>query len=281
MIFKFLLEARSSSPDTLYLQGAIASYVGLELSLLILTAVGLPNVSNMFIVSSVIRLVSAASMITLSFIDHGKSPKPSSLLTGYLVLTLILDATQTRTLFLSSDGRPEYAYSSIFSAALALKAGILILESKQKSKWLSWDASQHSPEETSGIFSIGVFFWLNKIFLRGYSKVLRVKDLYPLDIALDSKTLHEKYSRTVEGYDFRGRKHGLFNANLRTLAVSFLLPVVPRLAQLGFTFAQPFFIEQLLDHLSKPKVEANDGYGFIGASVLIYAGIAISTALVG
>jgi hypothetical protein len=58
-----------------------------------------------------------------------------------------------------------------------------------------------------------------------------------------------------------------------------LLPVPPRLALLGFTFCQPFFIERLLDHLSRPSVDANVGYGFIGASVLIYSGIAISMAL--
>lgn len=146
------------------LQGAITAYVGLEFALLILVAVGSSNVTGIFIATSVLRLVSALLMITLSLVNHSRSPRPSVLLTIYLSLTLLLDATQARTLFLSSGGKPELTYSSIFSAAIILKARILLLEAKQKSAWVLWNEKEHSPEETSGIFSLGVCFWLNKMF---------------------------------------------------------------------------------------------------------------------
>lgn len=64
-----------------------------------------------------------------------------------------------------------------------------------------------------------------------------------------------------------------------TLWGPLLMPIPPRLALLGFTFCQPFFLHKLLEHLSRPEVEANVGYGFIGVSVLIYGGMAISTTL--
>ncbi|KAJ0120451.1 hypothetical protein J7T55_015178 [Diaporthe amygdali] len=259
--------------------GTITTYVGLELSLLILVAVGSFHVTSMFIASSVLKLVSALFMITLSIVDHSRSPRPSVLLNSYLFLTLLLDAAQARTLFLSSEEKPEVTYSSIFSAAIALKAGILLLEAQRKSKWVSWDEKEHSPEETSGIFSLGIFFWLNRMFFEGYRKVLRIKDLYPLDSTLGGKALHEEFSKNVDYSKLRGDKFGLVKVLIRTLKVPLLLPVPPRLALLGFTFCQPFFIEKLLDHLSQPKVDANVGYGFIGASILIYLGIAVSMAL--
>lgn len=218
-------------------------------------------------------------MITLSLVDHSKSPRPSVLLNCYLFLTLLLDAAQARTLFLSSGDRPELTYSSIFSAAIALKVGILLLEAQRKSRWVSWDEKEHSPEETSGIFSLGVFFWLNKIFFEGYNKVLTMKDLYPLDSSLDGKSLHDDFSQKMDYTKLKGDNFGLLKALVHTLRVSVLLPIPPRLALLGFTFCQPFFIEKLLDHLSKPEVDSNIGYGFIGASILIYSGIAISTSL--
>lgn len=87
-------------------QGAITTYVGLELALLILVAAGSFHVTKMFIASSVLNLVSALLMITLSVVDHSKSPRPSVLLSSYLFLTLFLDVAQARTLFLSSDNRP-------------------------------------------------------------------------------------------------------------------------------------------------------------------------------
>ncbi|KAH8697489.1 P-loop containing nucleoside triphosphate hydrolase protein [Talaromyces proteolyticus] len=258
--------------------GVITAYVGLELSLLILVAVGSFQVTNMFIASSVLNLVSALFMILLSTVDHRRSPRPSVLLNSYLFLTLLLDVAQARTLFLSSDNKPELSYSSIFSAAIALKTGILILEAQQKSKWLNWDEKEHSPEETSSIFSLGVFLWLNKMFLRGYRKILTLKDLYPLDSSFNSQSLHDEFSKNMDYSKLKGDKYGLVKVLARTLKVPLLLPIPPRLALLAFTFCQPLFIEKLLDYLSQPNLDPNIGYGFIGASILIYSGIAISTA---
>lgn len=235
--------------------------------------------TSIFIASSVLKLVSAVFMIMLSLVDHSKSARPSVLLNSYLFLTLLLDAAQARTLFLSSADKPELTYSSIFCAAIALKVGILLLEAKRKSRWVSWDEKEHSPEETSGIFSLGVFFWLNKLFLEGYKKVLTIKDLYPLDSSLDGKLLHEKFSRNVDYSKMKGDKFGLVKVLARSLAGPLLLPIPARIALLGFTFCQPFFIESLLEHLSKSEIDSNVGYGFIGASILIYLGIAISMAL--
>jgi hypothetical protein len=233
----------------------------------------------LFIVSSILKLLAALFMVTLSLVDHSKSPRPSVLLSSYLFLTLLLDAVQTRTLFLSSEDKPELTYSSIFGAAVALKVGILLLEAQRKSRWLGWDDKEHSPEETSSIFSLGVFFWLNNIFLDGYKKILTINDLYALDSSLSGERLHDEFSRNMSYSKLKGDKFGLLKTIIRTLKVPILLPIPPRLALLGFTFCQPLFIQKLLDHLSEPEIDANVGYGFIGASVLIYSGIAISTAL--
>ena len=200
------------------------------------------------------------------------------LLTIYLSLTLLLDATQARTLFLSSDDKPELTYSGIFCAGVALKAGILLLEAKHKSRWVLWDGKEHSPEETSGIFSLGAFFWLNTLFHRGYNKILTINDLYPLDSAIDAEPLYEEFSNNMDYSKLRDDKYGLIKVLVRTLIVPLLLPIPARLAMLGFTFCQPLFIEKLLDYLSQSELDANTGYGFIGASFLIYLGIAISTA---
>ncbi|KAH9905410.1 putative ABC multidrug transporter [Xylariomycetidae sp. FL2044] len=259
--------------------GAITTYVGLELSLLILVAVGSFHVNSMFIASSALKLVSAFFMIILSLVDHSKCARPSLLLNSYLFLTLLLDAAQARTLFLSSADKPELTYSSIFTASVVLKVGILLLEAQRKSRWVSWDEKEHSPEETSGIFSLGVFFWLNKIFLEGYKKVLTIKDLYPLDSSLGGELLHEHFSRKMNYSKLKGDNFGLVKTLARTLKVPLLLPIPTRLALMGFTLCQPFFIERLLDHLSNPEADANIGYGLIGAGVLIYFGIAISNSL--
>lgn len=217
-------------------------------------------------------------MIILSIVDHSRSPRPSVLLSIYLSLTLLLDAAQARTLFLLANKKPELRYSSLFCATVALKAIILLLEAKQKSSWVQWNEKEHSPEETSGLFSIGVFFWLNRLFKLGYQKVLDIGDLYPLDSALDAKLLHDKFSTHIDYSRLKGDKNGLVKVLARTLAIPLVLPVLPRLAMLGFTFCQPLFMESLLDYLSQSELDRNTGYGYIGASLAIYFGIAICTA---
>lgn len=201
------------------------------------------------------------------------------LLSVYLSVTLLLDAAQARTLFLSADGKPEVIYSSLFCATVALKVLMLLLEAKQKTPWIHWNEKEHSPEETSGVFSIGVFFWLNEMFMLGYRKVLNVDDLYPLDKALDSKALHDRFASEIDYSKLKGDKFGLVKVLTRTLAVPFLIPIFPRLALLGFTLCQPLFMEKLLDYLSQRTLEPNPGYGFIGATFFIYSGMAVSTAV--
>jgi hypothetical protein len=260
-------------------QATIVVYLALELTLLVLASLSRFQASSTFLAASVLKLVAASTMITLSLADHNKSPRPSVLLGIYLSLTLLPDAAQARTFFLSSDDTPDVTYSGVFCAALALKILILLLEARKKSQWLTWDKKDHSPEESSGIFSLGVFAWLNKMFLDGYKGLLKIDDLYPLDSALNGKTLHSKFAANMDYAKMKGEKYGLVKVLIRTLKGPLLVPIIPRLALLAFTFCQPLFIQRILNYLSKPELDPNFGYGFIGASVLIYSGIAISTAL--
>lgn len=142
---------------------------------------------------------------------------------------------------------------------------------------MGWDEKEHSPEETSGIFSLGVFFWLNKMFLVGYNKVMTIGDLYPLDSSFNARPLHDEFLKNMDYSRLKGDRFGLVKVLICTLKVPLLLPIPPRLALLCFTFCQPLFLEKLLDYLSKTELDANVGYGFIGASLLIYSGLAIST----
>lgn len=204
------------------------------------------------------------------------------LLSGYLFITLLFDIAETRTFWLASATRSEIAFTAIFTATMAMKLVLVFLEAQHKTKWVNWDTKEpHSPEETSGIFNIGVYFWLNSLFLNGYRKVLKVQDLYPLDHAMRGEHLHRRFQNHLRYSTLKGDKHGLVKILFRTLSLSILLPVIPRLVLIGFTFCQPFFINRLLVYLSEDeaKVSGNTGSGLIAASAFIFSGIAISMAI--
>ncbi|KAJ3568453.1 hypothetical protein NPX13_g6414 [Xylaria arbuscula] len=261
--------------------GAIISYASLELAFLVITRTG-SSISNGFAISaSSLRLVAAACMLPLSSFENNRSPRPSVLLGTYLSLTILLDIAQARTFWLASSTQPEKASTVIFTTALAVKVVIEILEAQKKTRWLEWDKNGHSPEETCGVYSLGLYSWLNKLALEGYQKILRVQDLYPLDTTMASAHLQSRFKEHFKSSSFVGSKYRLLLILSRTLQRQLVLPVIPRLALLGFTLSQPFFIESLIGYLARPaaSVSANTGYGLIGASSLIYGGIALSTAL--
>lgn len=225
--------------------------------------------------------MSGLCLIPLSLLEHAKSPRPSILLSFYLAVTRILDISQTRTLWLASRNHIEVTFARLYTSAVVLKAASLLLESQHKSRWITWDTKQHSPEETSGLFELGAFIWLNRLFLSGHAKILKVSDLYPLDPAMRAETLNRRLARhwQIPVSADHLRKYGLARALMKTLAIPILLPVIPRAAMAAFQFCQSFLINALLSYLEEPDPSKNVGYGLIGATVLIYLGIAITFAL--
>lgn len=219
-------------------------------------------------------------MVPLSLADHSRVARPSVLLSVYLFPTLLLDAAQTRTYWLAARAHPELVYAAVSTASMSVKAIILLLEAQPKTKWLT-TKEDRSPEETSSIYSLGVFFWLNKVFATGYRQMMDLEDLYPLDRGMAGAGLFERFQKHAVYSKMKGDQYGLAKALARTLRVPLLLVVIPRLLLIAFRFSQPFMINKILDLLSQPITHAsvNAGYGLIGSAALIYAGIAVSTAL--
>ena len=75
-------------------------------------------------------------------------------------------------------------------------------------------------------------------------------------------------------------KYKLFLAAIKSLGWSAAQPIFPRLLLTGFTFAQPFLVSSILSYLQNPTARPkNDGYGLLGACVLVYVGIAVRVKL--
>ncbi|RYP20476.1 hypothetical protein DL765_002775 [Monosporascus sp. GIB2] len=248
--------------------------------LLVLSGTKSRKFQALFVSSFALTFVSALCAIAVSYLEHSRSPRPSILLNAYLFVTILLDIAQARTLWLASFNFDEITFSRLFTTAVAAKAALIILESQQKSRWVRWDASNHSPEETTGLFGLGSFVWLNRLFLTGYKKILTLDDLYPLDSNMASERLQFKLAIGAETFRHPGQKYGLARALMKALAVPLLLPVGPRIAMIAFQFCQPFLINSILDYLQQSSDDSsrNIGYGLMGATILVHIGIATSGA---
>lgn len=127
--------------------------------------------------TAVVTLIAYLALPVLSYAEHIKSVRPSSLLSGYLLISLLCDVTRARTLWL----RDHDKIASDFTAAIAIKCALLVLETVEKRRFLLPKYQSYPFEATSGILSRFLFCWLNPLFRKGYSKTLAMDDLYGLD----------------------------------------------------------------------------------------------------
>lgn len=167
----------------------------LQIVLLVLYCIRNTKNTRTAIPSIVLYNVVAVFLCILSYQEHIKSIRPSSILNLYLLCTLLFDGVQIRTIWLIDDNA---GISGVFTASLALKLCMLFLEAREKNQLLSYDNRKHSPEEKSSIFNRAVFWWLKDLLLRGRRKILALEDLYPLNTELSTGDLLPKFQAAWE-----------------------------------------------------------------------------------
>ncbi|KAG6162558.1 hypothetical protein E4U51_006316, partial [Claviceps purpurea] len=144
-------------------------------------------------------------LLYVSYLEHVRSVRPSTILCLYLGISSLLDLASSRTSFFI----PGYdVVAPIHLSSYFVKLVILATEVVEKRKLLMWHCKNVSPEAAA---------W------------------------------------------------------------HLLAGVLPRLAYIGFTFAEPFLVKRVLDFTAEPEGPntRNFGYGLIGAYALVHIGKAV------
>lgn len=166
----------------------------------------------------------------------------------------------------------------LFTSSVVLRAILLTLESIEKRGILLPPHKTASPEVISGPLNRGVFFWLSTLFFKGHTHILKLEDLYPLDPKMHSQDLYETLKAAWDKIPDKTAPNALFSTWLEAFSGPLMSPVIPKLFQIGFTYAQPSLITAAIDLAARPNGQPynNDGYGLIGAYFLVYTGIAVA-----
>lgn len=114
--------------------------------------------------AATVFFVEALTFVALSKSEHNRSVQPSSLLNLYLLFSLGLDFIRMRTLV---NMRFDAMIISLSAAVVAVKMSMLFVEAQSKRAYFSSQDSSRPPQETSGILSRSVFWWLNSLFFQG------------------------------------------------------------------------------------------------------------------
>ncbi|RHZ73317.1 hypothetical protein CDV55_106015 [Aspergillus turcosus] len=228
----------------------------LHIVLLVLWAQPSAPVTDASVAAAALGLPVSLAMGLLSHAQHMRSVHPCTLLNIYLLLSLLCDIVQTRTLWLLHG-----------STAIA---GVLTTKYRHA-----------SIESTSGVWNKMLFWWVNPLLWKGSRTILEPNDLQMIAEKLHGVALEKVHPSVLAEIADRDRKYGLFSALMRAFWPPIVSAGFPRLCLLGFTFAQPFLINQTVTFVSQSVEEGtqNAGYGLIGAFALVYIGLAVSTGI--
>ncbi|KAJ5435683.1 ABC transporter integral membrane type 1 [Penicillium cf. griseofulvum] len=267
---------RKTRPEHDYFLKLVAASINfaLHLSLLVLWSVSVASPTSTSIPSAALSLANSIIIIGLSYVEDMNSTRPSSLLTVYLLLSILFDVTQIRTLWLTR----RVAIAAVQSAILGTKIAMLLLENREKTSYLKSPYKEYPPEATRGVIDLSFVWWLNRLFLTGYQKIIGSRDLFVLEPGLSSGNTGERLKRAWEKHGRAENKLSLPWAFFCCFWWEFLAVAFPRLCMIGFNFAQPFMITAVLVYIEDPITPEswNRGYGLIGATFLIYLGLALS-----
>lgn len=199
----FRLKFLSKSPSLvagrvfqLWKVGAFVLFAALQLALVALWATqsaSLGQTRKASLTASCVSFVASLLLCALSFTEHARSLRPSSLLNAYLLVSLLLDAAILRSFWLSGLSDP---ICGLFTASFAVKVVLLVLEAVEKGRHVAKkDSDQRNPEATSGLYNRGLVWWMNPLLFDGFRRLLQPRDLYALDHSLATSALNDQFCK--------------------------------------------------------------------------------------
>lgn len=254
---------------------ATGALLGVEVASLTLWATLPAYRSVASLAASLLGCIAAICIIAIVNFEHRRSLQSSALLSLYLGLTILLDIVKVRSYLLRSGLQ---VVGGITVAIATIKFVVLVLEEIPKRKYIKDTAlrTSMSKEGASGFWNRSLFLWLNSTLLLGFRRVLQVDHLGHLGVDFASENLSAKFEPNWRKY--RNSSHPLITASFHTLFWSFLSVVIPRLLHTAFLFSQPFLLQGVVNFLGEEHPSPSVRNGLIGATILVYAGLAMTKA---
>ncbi|KAI0859592.1 putative ABC transporter [Xylaria cubensis] len=173
----------------------------------------------------------------------------------------------------TSSSRPVVVRCTVFSA-------LLVGEYCVKRPALHNTSDCLLSEYTRGVLNRLLFLWINPILSRGYRNILRPQDVPPLSQDMNSDHTRMAMLQAWSQRAMPETKKTLPLALLKCLQMPFLAAAAPRLFMIVFRYAQPSLIKESIKYAvaSSVTLESDHGLWLIVSSIIIYVGLALSTA---
>ncbi|KAI0189383.1 putative ABC transporter [Xylaria flabelliformis] len=273
---------KSNARRTPSWQGPVKSIFGVILSVILMSywaETSNPESQNETALS-IALLASALAALGLSvllFLEQQRSHKASYLAILYLCASILRDAVYlampARTAKPTSSSRPVVVRFTVFSA-------LLVGECYLKRSALHNISDCLLSEYTRGVLNRLLFLWINPILSRGYRNILLPQDVPPLSQDMNSDHTRMAILQAWSQRAMPETNKTLPLALLKCLQMPFLAAAAPRLFLIVFRYAQPSLIKESIKYAAASSVtlESDHGFWLIVSSIIIYVGLALSTA---
>lgn len=189
------------------------------------------------------NVVAACGLLVLLIAEHRHAIRASALVGLYLVLSIVIDAVETRSYF----KRDINSLGAISAVSIAVRLTLLVLDEVPRVNLIIdpiiRDASGR--EATSGFWSRTLFVFMAPLFHIGFKRTILPQDLSPIGIEFSSKRLFTEISRNWKPTEQMG-KYSLMLACFFTWKTPFYATLLPRLLLTGFNFSQPYLLQAVV-----------------------------------
>lgn len=128
--------------------------------------------------------VNALLMVSVSYSQHYRSPRPSTLLLIFLGISLPLNGIRARTMWAAQT----HMFCAVFIAGVGLDLVKLLLESVEQKPFLTDEATKSPRETIANVFNRSMFWWLNPLLIHGFKDVLEADKLLSIDARVNDAT---------------------------------------------------------------------------------------------
>ncbi|KAJ5634865.1 multidrug resistance-associated protein [Penicillium herquei] len=229
--------------------------------------------------ADMISLVAGSICLLACYWEDQHGIRPSLILTLYWSTLTILQLPRLRTLWLIGESISPLPilWTCVFIATLAVLSAELI----PKKRFLYEKYQSTTREERSDVWTWALFLWILPFLRVGFSQILGIRDLPPIDATLQATETLVGLRAGWESSKKRGGSHLMLRAVFRAYLVPFLTAIIPRLCLTVFTFCQSFLITQAVSYFehSDSSDSVDIGHAIVGAYALVYLGYALSTAI--
>lgn len=184
-------EAKCAISWTYLCKQTIISFLALSQCALLVSWAVSQNTSRTALAAASLSFLACLGLLWLSSLEHTRSASPSDIIGVFILISIILDVPQARTLWLRH--RSDTAVAVTFTASLVIKSFVLFLEARSKGPWLLAPYQIYAPEALVNIFDRTVLWWLGPLFLLAYRRNIRFEDLYAIDDSLLSESLESRF----------------------------------------------------------------------------------------